>query len=728
MQERTGTNPVVIGGAARGRSWLMAGAIVVVALACYWPALRAGFVWDDSAHVTRPELRSWSGLWRIWTDVQATQQYYPVLHTAFWFEHRLWGDAAAGYHWVNVLLHATSACLLALVLRRLWCSRPAGGSGAVDAWPPGAEWLAALLFLVHPVAVESVAWISEQKNTLSLTLYLLSALAYLRFAAKRTAAPYAIALVLYALALGAKTVTATLPAALLVMVWWQRGRLSWRRDVLPLAPWFLIGVAAGLTTAWVERTVVGAEGGRFDLPAGQRVLLAGQAIWFYLGKLLWPVNLSFVYPRWDLAAHAARGWASVAAVLAVTALLWRLRGRFRAPLAGWLLFGGSLFPALGFFNVYPFRYSFVADHFQYLASAGVIALAGFAAAAALARMPPPARAAGWTVCLLGLAGLGFLAHRQSRIYRDEETLYRATLQRDPGSWFAENNLGFLLAHQPGRLNEAIGHYLRALELKPDEAKFHLNLANALAAIPGRMPEALTHYRRALELRPDDAEAYVHLGDALGTIPGRAAEAIASYERALRLDPAQIGAQVNLANLLATLPGRRTEALPHYAAALQLQPRVAQIHYNLANTLAMLPGRMPDAVAEYQEALALQPDFADACVNLANALATMPDRLPEALAWYEQALRINPASAPVHYLLAERLSTVPGREADVIAHLEAAVRLDPSFVEAHNSLAIAYAQHGRPDEARRHWRRALELNPGFSDARRNLELLDSMGTR
>ncbi len=240
----------------------------VAALAAYFPALHGEFLWDDAGHITNPALQSWSGLLRIWFEPGVTQQYYPLLHSAFWLEHKLWGDAVLGYHVVNVLQHALAATLFGALLRRL----------AV----PGA-WLAASLFLLHPVCVESVAWICEQKNTLSLVLYLAAALAYVRFDVERSPRRYAIATLLFACALLTKTVTASLPAALLVVFWWQRGRLDWRRDVLPLLPWFALGTGSGLFTAHFERVLIGAQGADFNLGALDRLVLAGRVFWFYLG-------------------------------------------------------------------------------------------------------------------------------------------------------------------------------------------------------------------------------------------------------------------------------------------------------------------------------------------------------------------------------------------------------------------------------------------------------------
>jgi hypothetical protein len=254
-------------------------------LAAYWPALQGGLHWDDGSHVTRPDLQSVHGLWRIWFDLGATQQYYPLLHTTFWLEHRLWGDDVLGYHLANVLLHAAAACLVVMIVRRLAL--------------PGA-WLAGFVFALHPVCVEAVAWISEQKSTLSAVFYLASALLYLSFHDTRRKATYFLAAGLFILAILSKSVTATLPAVLLVILWWRHGRLDWRHDVLPLLPWFAIGVPAGLFTAWVERAFIGATGAAFALTLPQRVLIAGRAVWFYAGKLVWPANLTFSYTHWKI--------------------------------------------------------------------------------------------------------------------------------------------------------------------------------------------------------------------------------------------------------------------------------------------------------------------------------------------------------------------------------------------------------------------------------------------
>jgi tetratricopeptide (TPR) repeat protein len=488
--------------------------------------------------------------------------------------------------------------------------------------PAGVEWLAALLFAVHPVAVESVAWISEQKNTLSLLFYLLAALAYLDFDASRRRRSYALALGFFLLALGTKTVTATLPAALLVILWWKRGRLDWRRDVAPLVPWLALGIGAGLFTAWDERTLMGAAGSAYTLTAAQRVLLGGRVIWFYLGKLLWPADLMFVYPRWDVAA-AAPGWFGwVLGSLVVTAGLWLLRRRSRTPLARaasaglacWLFYCGSLFPALGFFNVFPFLYSYVADHFQCQASLGIFALAAAGLAGLEARSSGGTRIAARVLCALPVAALALLTHDQSRTYRDSETLYRATIAQNPACWMAHNNLGADLAGQPGRGPEALEHYQAALRIRPDYPEAHNNLGNLLATMPGQAAEALAHYEAALRLKPDFSEAHDNLANLLATLPGRADEALAHYEQALRLKPDNVDALYNLAGLLATRPGREAEAVAHYQAVIRLQPDYVDAYNNLAILYAR-QGLVDEAIKIWEQALQIDPNYATARTNL-----------------------------------------------------------------------------------------------------------------
>ena len=544
---------------------VLVGAIFVA----YLPAMHGSFIWDDLSHVTRPDLRSLHGLWRIWFEVGATQQYYPLLHSAFWFEHRIFGDASAGYHVLNVLLHALVVCLLFFLLRLLKI--------------PGAA-LAAAVFALHPVHAESVAWISEQKNTLSAVFYLLAMVAYLRFDDKRDRSSYGVASAFFVMALLTKTVTATLPAALLVILWWQRRRLSWRRDVAPLLPWFVLSAASGLLTAWVERRFIGAEGAPFELTLLQRCLLAGRVVWFYLGKLIWPFDLMFIYPRWTV--NPAVWWHyffPVAAVLIVAAA-WFMQRRWRGPLAASLFFIGTLFPALGFVNVFPFIFSFVADHFQYLASLGVIVAISAGFARLLERLPRKAQWSGRAFCFMILIGLGALTWTRSRTFSDPQTLYLTTINANPECWMCHNNLGILLSDD-GKPWEAMQHFEATLQFKTDDAFAHNNLGNILFQV-GQLSSAESHYEQALKSKPT-ALMHVNLG-ALMLSTGRLTEAIEHLEEAVRLKPQFIEARNRLGNAL-VLANRLSGAKEQYESILRLDPGHAQARSGLSDILARQQG-------------------------------------------------------------------------------------------------------------------------------------------
>lgn len=651
---RSASLPADASAAAATHGWPIGAVFALLLLAvlvAYFPSLRGDFLWDDAGHVTNPEVRSWSGLLRIWFEPGVTQQYYPLLHSAFWLEHRLWGDATVGYHLVNVLWHAIAACLLVALLRRF----------AV----PGAL-LAGLLFALHPVGVESVAWISEQKNTLSTVFCLAAALAWLRFEEERRPKRYAVATVWFLAALLTKTVTATLPAALLVLAWWRRGRLSWRGDVRPLVPWFVVGIGAGLFTAWFERVGVGAQGADFELSLVERGLLAGRVFWFYLGKLVWPADLTFFYPRWAVDAAAAWQYLFPSAALALLAgLVWWAR-RQRGPLAAFLLFGGTLFPVLGFVNVYPFVFSYVADHFQYLASLSLFALAAaaFVTAGRRGRFGPRWRGA-QAIAVAVLVSFGALTWRQSKEYVDSITLYRATLARNPDSWVA-----------------------------------HHNLASELAA-RGAPGEALPHARRAVELKPDFPEALNNLADNL-TRTGRAAEALPLLEQALQVQPKYAQAENTRGIALMTL-GRIEEGIRHFQRAIALQPRLAEAHYNLGLAHAER-GDFAAAIPHFAETIRLRPDHVDAELNWGVALA-LSTGLAEARPHFNRALELDPRSAVLHQTLGRVLLNA-GELDTAVRHLREALQLNPALPGLHRDLAFALQRLGRTDEARRH---ALEAS-------------------
>jgi tetratricopeptide (TPR) repeat protein len=625
--------------------------IFVGTLAVYLPALRdAGFIWDDDMYVTsNAVLRAPGGLWRIWFDPMSLPQYYPLVHTTFWLETRLWGLAPWGFHVVNVLLHAGAAVLAGSVLRRL----------AV----PGA-WLAAALFAVHPVQVESVAWITERKNVLSALLYFAAGLFLLRWVgALGRRRDLAAGTLLFVGALLSKTVTASLPAALLLVLWWKGPRIE-RRRLAVILSLLALGAALGLTTAWIERHHVGAVGEAWNLSPLERLLIAGRAVWFYAAKLVWPFNLSFIYPRWEIDPAWLAGYAFPLAAAAVVAALAVLRDRIgKGPLTAVLYFGGTLVPALGFFNVFPMKYSFVADHFQYLASIGLLGLM----AAGAARLPRRVRGWGPAVVLTGLAVLTF---RQCDAYRDLESLWRDTLAKNPGAWIAHTNLGLLLVRR------------------------------------GEVETGIAHYRESIRLEPGLVEPRLNLGEVLQR-QGRADEAIDLLGALVREQPTHPMARYNLGTALARR-GRYADARPHLEAALRLRPDLAEAAYNLG-TLHLREGRLAEAEAAYRATLRVRPDHALAHNNLAAVLERL-GRTEEARSHRIESARLRAWSLATHDDPESRNGPEAVRQGELACRDTAWG--DPRSLDA---LAAAYAETGRFDDAIRTAERALTAARAAGDA-------------
>jgi tetratricopeptide (TPR) repeat protein len=687
------------------RDLLLAALLLAAALIAYFPAHRGGLLLDDDLHITSPELQPVAGLWRIWFDVGATQQYYPVLHTAFWFEHRLWGDSVAGYHLANVLLHALAAVLVVVLMRRLRL--------------PGA-WLAAFLFALHPVCVESVGWISEQKNTLSTVLALGAAIAYLDFDLGRRPSRYWLALGLFALALLSKTVVLTLPAVLLVLAWWRRSRIDLRRDVWPLLPWFALGAVVSLVTFSVEHRLLAGIGADFALGPVERVLLAGRAFWFYLGELFWPVGLTFFYPKWAVSAAAVGQWLYPLSLAALAAGLWLLARRRRGPLAAFLCFAGTLAPILGFFNVEWFVFSYVADHLQYLSVLCVIIPVSTALATGAGRLPTKAR---WLAPAAGcalVALVGTMTWRQCARYRDPEVFYRTAAAMNPDSAAAHNHLGTVLAAIPGRVPEAITQFEEALRISPNAPEGEENLGTVLLKDPARRAEAAAHLENAIRLRPNRKTTHDKLAFVLSDIPGRQADAIAEYQASLRIDPADPVVHNYLGCALMLDPGRLGEAEAEFEAAVRLKADFAEAHNNLANAWRRMPGRLDDAISQYQEALRLKPDFAEAHNGLGLALAQTPGRLGDAIGEFKEALRLKPDFAEAHSNLGLAWTMMPGRLDDAVAELREALRLRPDFAPGWHVLGMVWFRAGNLQESAAAFREELRLSPGNPAAQEALD--------
>lgn len=566
---------------------LQAACIVGLVLLAYFPALDGGFVWDDPSHVSENILlRDIGGLWKIWFEPGAWLQYYPLVLTSFWVQYHVWGLNPFFYHLVNILLHAANALLLWRILIRLRI--------------PG-SWPAALVFALHPVHVESVAWISEHKNCLSGCFYLAALLCFLRWEpsgrrppdSDMTSVPsfpgtgpftihtwYLLSLLLYFCAVLAKTITCSLPAVILLILWWKKKRLR-LRDIRPLIPMFTFGVVLGTGTIWMEKFIAGAGGVEWSYSLADRCLIAGRALWFYAGKLAWPSNLSFMYPRWHI--DSAIWWQYLFPLTAVSlpVLLWLFRNRLgNGPLTAVLIFGGTLFPALGFIDVYPMRFTFVADHFQYLASIGLIVacvsgtriMAGGAEGTADNWMK--AHTAVLAAILVMLAALTW--HSGHR-FRDSETLWRDTLAKNPESWMAHNNLGRDLAAS-GRSDEARRHYEKALQIKPDLAEGYNNLGNLMQG-RGNLEGAIANYTRAVSIKPGRAALHYNLANAL-MAAGNTTMAIRHYEKALLSDPNNALIHNNL-GLARVRTGSPKGALEHFREAARLDPDLVEARTNIS---------------------------------------------------------------------------------------------------------------------------------------------------
>ncbi|MFH0944001.1 MAG: tetratricopeptide repeat protein [Planctomycetota bacterium] len=496
--------------------------LILITFLAFLPALDGEFIWDDDAYVVdNTTLDDLSGLGRIWFEVGATPQYYPVVFTTFWMESQIHdekqvcGKDPFSFHLVNVCLHLLNAVLFFRVLRAL------GVPGAL---------VAAALFAVHPVTVESVAWISERKNVLSTLFFLGSVLASLRFFGVDRSGrngrllDYSLALLLFLAALLSKSVTASLPAVLLLLIGWRRSRPT-MRELLLLLPFFVAGTLMVFMTAWVEAKVVGAERVEMGLSLLDRVAVAGQAVWFYLGKLLAPVDLMFIYPRWDI--HAAGSFRLVAPLLAVALLIALYLARRRlgvGPLVAALYFGGTLLPALGLVDFYPMIYSYVADHFQYLAMFGPLALF----AALLARLPPRAR---WLVTGLLLLLLGWQTHERCKVFHSSQELFEDTLRKNPAAAMASINLASIASRQQGDLDRSLT-LLRAAE-KVDPARVHYSVRAKVQYNIGRnlidlgdYDGAITYFHAAQETWPNYWNTVYGIGFALarkGDLEGAAAQ-------------------------------------------------------------------------------------------------------------------------------------------------------------------------------------------------------------
>lgn len=533
-------------------TWAALGLILVATVWAYTPALWGGFIWDDNSYVAyNTLLHDWDGLRRIWFEPTATPQYHPLVFSTYWVEYRIWGDATFGYHVVNVALHAATTVIAFALLRRL----------AI----PGALFAAAV-FALHPVHVESVAWITERKDVLSAFFYGLTLWWWLNYLESERESAWIVALGLAAATLLSKTVLCTLPVAMAILAVWVAPQ-RWHVWSVRLAPFVALSIPIAWITIWREHSH-----GNPPLPYSflERTLIASRALWTHAGLLIWPVDLTIVYAKWPVSTTDPLSYVFPLAGLAGVATLWSLRGRFGdGPLVAVAFFVVTLGPMIGFVDFNIMRYAYVADHFQYVGGMGLIALAAAAGRWALSGVPAGAMVA---VAVVPLAVLAGLTRQQAALYVDADTIWRDNVAKNPRSW--------------------VGHNFLATELMRS----------------GRYEEAAARLREAVRHLPDHADALRTLGLVEASL-GNLDDAVAWLRQARRVDPTNPRVEQSLGAVLLSL-GRPEEAATHFASAVRLHPEYAEgWHYRgLASALL---GQEERAIEFFERALAIRPDYEDA---------------------------------------------------------------------------------------------------------------------
>ena len=701
--------------------------IVLLTLVAYLPSLSGGFTWDDNigvydnAFVKLPD-----GWWRVWWTTM-TPDYFPLTANSFWLEWRLWGKQARGYHVTQIILHIITALLVWRVLRRLKVR------GA---------WLAGLVFALHPVCVESVSWISERKNTLSLLFYLLTFLFYFRFEQESRRRWYALALVCFVLALLSKTSVVMLPVLLLLCVWWRNGKWT-LPDLWRTVPFFLLSFVFGLITIWFQNHRAMADtieiaGG---LPA--RLVIASWALWFYLYKTLLPVGLSMIYPKWVIPYAHPLAYLPLLAYAGLVLTGWVKRDSWGRPLVVLLVhLAVALLPVLGFFDMAFMQYSFVADHFQHVALPGSVAVVIGCAVWYTERGGQTRRFAGLLAAGVLVMVLFFLTLHENWVYGDAERLWRQAVDRNPACSAAFNNLGASLMEKAK--GKRLSGPVFSLEGRPDTSY------RVTAGSPEyrRTEEALLELQKSVAISPN-AAAYTNIGSALA-LQGKEDEALAFLRQAVQLNPESPDALSNLGGLLER-QGHPAEALPYYREALRLRPGYDSAYFNLGNALVAL-NRTEEGIRYYRQALVLRQDFVEAHINLAVVLGRA-GQYPEALALYERAARLRPGDANIEvnmgtiYLRMKRFAeaedsfrravvldsenagaflnlgialSLRGEFAAANDCLATALKLDPEEADAQKVLGLNLCQMGKLAEARQHLEAALALKPN------SLEYLLTLG--
>ena len=696
-------------GTSRGCILLAAG-LGVLAVVCYLPAmLRGDLIWDDRIWSRAPAVLEWSGLRVIWFApglIEDESHYWPLVYTTLWLEHKIWGLAPAGYHAVNVALHLANTLLLWRILKLL----------AV----PGAL-AAAAVFAVHPLHVESVAWIIERKDVLSALFYLAAVRLWLGYLQRPRWSWYGLALALFVAGLLSKSIVVTLPVALLIIQWWRDGRIS-RHDLLRLAPFFVAAllVTAGDLAFNQSRRVLEP----FDYSLGERILIAARALWFYAGKLAWPTDLAVIYPIWDIRVGDPGAWLYLAAAIALAAALWFLRHRVgRGPLAGAAYFAVTLSPTLGFVDFSYMQFSLVADRFQYLAGIGLMVVAAGVAAVSVSSLSQrwgrrSVRVAAGLALGIVLLLLATQTWRQSEIYRDEITFNRHIIAHNPVARDAHRNLAAELFRLE-RFEEALSHARLAVQQYPDCGDCHGGLAAALGQLK-HLDEAETHIRRALEIEPHNQSVLQNASE-LFRLQGRYEEGVAAAGTWLELRPNASAPHQALARLFADM-NRPAEAEGHWRRAYEIDPRDVAVIQNMAETIRK-QGRSEEALGWYREVLRIRPDVALAHAAMGHVLFHLA-RYDAAIDALTRAVELAPdlPDAPSLLVKAAQAATRLGRHAQAARTYARVAGMAPGFARALFRQGVGLAQQGRHDEALEMFRTVVRLLPDDAAAHSNLAVV------
>jgi tetratricopeptide (TPR) repeat protein len=654
--------------------WRFIFQVLTIAAAVLWiyqPALRGDWLWDDDVAITANSItQSPTGLWSIWFEPGRELDYYPVVASVQWIQWHLWGMDTLGYHVTNVFLHFVGALLVWRLLSKFKLRF---------------AWLGGLIFAIHPVQVESVAWIAELKNTLSLPPILLAMCVWIDFDERGKPKDYWLALGLFLVAMLCKLSVILFPLVILLYAWWRRGRIGWK-DLKLSAPFFGVSLVLALITIgsgiWEQRFN---HTDPSAIPVGgllARLDAAGLSLSFYFSKSFLPVNLLPIYPKWTVDPSSPIQFLPWLVLGGVMWWLWTKRhGWGRHVLLGLGFFLINLAPCPGFIPdpTNDMAFAWVVDHFLYLPIIGLIGLTVAALGQIGNQLPAPFRACSIGLLAVIMTLLTLESHRHAKIFVNAETLWGYTLRHNPEAWLAHNNLGDVLLEKD-RLPEAMEQFEEALRVNPDYAEAHSNLGNALLQT-GQLPEAMEQFEEALRIKPDYADAHYNLGNTL-LKTGRLPDAMEQFGLALQIKPDYAEAHNNLGFALFQT-GRVPEAMEHYEQALRIDSHNASAHYNLG--LALLQtGQLPEAREQFEQALEIKPDDAGTHNNLGSVLWKLGER-SEAIEQFEQSLQINPRDAGTHYNLGYALER-SGRVQEAMEQFEEALQIQPDFTAARNKLA------------------------------------------